>query len=274
MCRYNCQVEKIKWSGDGNPRAVVMTSDNQEFMADYVIVTIPLGVLKVMPDLFCPELPYSKQRAVDKLGFGKLEHIYAEYARGWWAYPQPLLLARSMYEMSTKDDWTGGITTVAPRPSSTHILSATVSGTDADLLDEVVEESIAIDLTKTLRKFTGDPTIPYPINILRSKWSTNQFFNGSRTYLAIESKPGHIKTLAEPMPEPCLYVNTGDPKNAPVLFFAGEATSVDFYGTMHGAIITGSKQAQRIVDYTKEFKGVPVVQETKCEDVQKQLSTC
>lgn len=47
---------------------------------DFVIVTVPLGVLKERKlDLFVPQLPADKIRAIDALGFGLCNKIYLEF---------------------------------------------------------------------------------------------------------------------------------------------------------------------------------------------------
>ena len=62
--------------------------------------------------------------------------------------------------------------------------------------DEEVVESI----TRVLRQFTGDPTLPYPANLLRSKWCMDQYFSGSYSYMGLESTVGHQCDLASPLP--------------------------------------------------------------------------
>lgn len=70
-------VENIQWgprvagSTVRGPRATVRTADGAEYHADYVIVTVPLGVLKAAGDtLFTPPLPAEKTEAIRGLGFG------------------------------------------------------------------------------------------------------------------------------------------------------------------------------------------------------------
>lgn len=65
------QVTKIKWgtvTREQRPRALVICSDGTSYKADYVIVALPLGVLKSeMDTLFCPGLPAAKTNAIQKM---------------------------------------------------------------------------------------------------------------------------------------------------------------------------------------------------------------
>lgn len=96
-------------SCDG-PRAVVKCCDGEEFPADYVIVTVSLGVLKQHhTKLFCPGLPAEKVDAINKLGFGHVNKIFLEYARPFWVWREGgIKLAWSAEELTDKDDWVKG----------------------------------------------------------------------------------------------------------------------------------------------------------------------
>ena len=62
------------------------------------------------------------------------------------------------------------------------------------------DEEVVEGITKVLRQFTGDPTLPYPSNLLRSKWCMDQHFAGSYSYMAMDSTVGHQCDLASPLP--------------------------------------------------------------------------
>ncbi len=60
----------------------VECENGKRFYADFVICTVPLGVLKEKAsELFIPPLPSDKREAIEKLNFGTVNKIYLEYER-------------------------------------------------------------------------------------------------------------------------------------------------------------------------------------------------
>lgn len=254
-CLHYCKpVNKISWGAveSNGRRAIVHCCDGDSFPADYVIVTVSLGVLKQHADrLFCPQLPSEKVEAICALGYGMVNKVFMEYSRPFWVWRKGRIrFAWSQEELSNRCDWTRGINGVDEVDGSKHVLYAFASGPEAVQMELASDEEIAHKLTKLLRQFTGDSTLPYPCTILRSKWVTDPYFCGAYSYLSINSTVGHQCELAAPIPGPCEPV-------APILFFAGEATCVGHYATVHGARISGIREAERIISLTKKFAGPP-----------------
>lgn len=52
-------------------RVTVTAADGRAWVGRYVVVTVPLGVLKAGVIDFEPPLPAWKQRAVEQVGFGR-----------------------------------------------------------------------------------------------------------------------------------------------------------------------------------------------------------
>lgn len=91
--------------------------------------------------------------------------------------------------------------------NSQHVLCAWVCGREAMDMELCSDEQVVESMTRVLRQFTGDPTLPYPANILRSKWCMDQYFAGAYSYMAMDSTVGHQCDLASPLPgmlEVCL----------------------------------------------------------------------
>ncbi|XP_011314302.1 peroxisomal N(1)-acetyl-spermine/spermidine oxidase [Fopius arisanus] len=252
--RYCKPVSCIRWGAvsDACPRAVVKCCDGEEFLADYVIVTVPLGVLKNQHDkLFCPALPADKVEAICKLGYGYVNKIFLEYARPFWVWREGNInLAWSADELSDRCDWVKGVAHIEELPGSQHVLCALVSGREAAEMELCSDEEVVESITRTLRQFTGDPTLPYPSNILRSKWCMDPHFAGAYSYMAMDSTVGHQCDLSNPLPGSCEPI-------APILLFAGEATIPGHYSTVHGARLSGIREAERIIQLTKRFGGPP-----------------
>lgn len=63
---------------------------------------------------------------------------------------------------------------------------------------------------------------------------------GTHTFIQLCSNIHDIKQLAAPWPN--------QPAARPLLLFAGEGTHERYYGTMHGAFLSGIREAKRIAD--------------------------
>ena len=54
-------------------------------MAKRVLVTLPIGVLKSMPDLITPPISKAKADAIQNLGMGTYMKIYLKFESAWWS---------------------------------------------------------------------------------------------------------------------------------------------------------------------------------------------
>ncbi|KRT82898.1 hypothetical protein AMK59_3209, partial [Oryctes borbonicus] len=93
-----------------------------------------------------------------------------------------------------------------------------------------------------LNKFLGAKyNIPPPESVTRTKWYSNEHFRGSFSYRTVDSDK--LNATAEDLAQP-LLANNGKM----TLLFAGEATHPCFYSSAHGALESGVREAQRIID--------------------------
>jgi monoamine oxidase len=67
---------------------VLTTADSSTYNADYVIITIPLGVLKSTDAssrvTFSPALPSATANGISQLGFGNVVKIALLFPTAWW----------------------------------------------------------------------------------------------------------------------------------------------------------------------------------------------
>lgn len=255
--KINKPVGSIRWGAvqtrnKEGPRAVVQCCDGEDFPADYVIITVSLGVLKEHAEkMFCPALPSNKVEAIKNLGYGNVDKMFLEYDRPFWVWGEGgINFAWSSSELSNRTDWTKGLSAVEEVYDSKQTLCAYVSGPEAAIMEHATDEEVAEKVTKVLRQFTGDTSLPYPSTLLRSKWATDPFFCGSYSYMHLNSHVGHQCDLGCPVPGSC------DPI-PPILLFAGEATCAGHHSTVHGARLSGIREAERIIQLTKSYGGPP-----------------
>ena len=74
----------------------------------------------------------------------------------------------------------------------------------------------------------------------------NPYTQGTYSYYSlVSSKAGvGINELAEPVWD---YISPRTAQRVPVLLFAGEATHPKFFSTIHGAILSGWREADRLI---------------------------
>lgn len=85
-----------------------------------------------------------------------------------------------------------------------------------------------------------------PKNNFRSFWRSNRHFRGTYSYERVGFEKQNIRyqlNLAEPLT---------DVEHSPLVLFAGEASNPTHYSTVHGAIETGYREAERLIKLYKE----------------------
>ena len=82
---YNKRVTSVTYNSTG---VVLTTADSSTYNADYVIITIPLGVLKSSDAsssvTFSPALPPATANGISQLGFGNVVKIALLFPTAWW----------------------------------------------------------------------------------------------------------------------------------------------------------------------------------------------
>lgn len=254
--RYCKVVKKIIWTdklSEKSDRVKVICSDGKAYEGDYVILTMSLGVLKERLDMFTPALPAEKINAINKMGYGNANNIFLEYSNPFWIWQSGTLRVgwslKELHSRKTCVDWTKAVGTVDEVPGSQQSLLMGVSDEEADIVEKLSDVKVAEDATCLLRTFTGDPTIPYPDNILKSAWNSSPYFRGSRPFIPTGTTVVDQCALAAPVPESKQFI--------PALFFAGDATAIGMTGTMHGARMSGVREADRVLELTRMASGRP-----------------
>ncbi|NXG68360.1 PAOX oxidase, partial [Baryphthengus martii] len=255
----NKAVRTIHWQGsfheDGdNARDFpiqVECEDGDTFLADHVIVTVPLGFLKEHhQDFFQPPLPKWKAEAIRRLGFGTNNKIFLEFEQPFWEPQQQLLEVvwedESPLEEPSTDleaNWFKkliGFVVLQPPEQHGHVLCGFIAGKEAEYMETLRDNEVLSTMTRVLRTLTGNPHLPSPRNVLRSQWHSAPYTRGSYSYVAVGSSGDDIDVLAQPLPE-----DPEDPRPLQLLF-AGEATHRTFYSTTHGALLSGWREAERL----------------------------
>ena len=220
--QLNQRVSKIDYTNT----KINVTHNGTTTEADYVLVTVPLGVLKANTIQFLPALPTTKQTAIQKIGMNCVNKFLLTWNTAFWDDVQYI-----SYTPAIKDKFNYFVNVKKVNPSVNALMTfayadyarQTETMTDAQIIDEIMIH---------LRDIYGN-SIPNPTNILRTKWNTNENSFGAYSYTAVGTEMTHFDDLAEEINDK--------------LFFGGEHTEADYFSTAHGAYLSGIREADKII---------------------------
>jgi polyamine oxidase len=231
--RLNQRVSKITY---GSNKVMVKVEDGSNFVADAVIVTVPLGVLKANVIRFEPKLPEWKVSAISDLGMGSENKIALRFDSVFWINVEFLGTVASTSKAC-------GYFLNLHKATGNPVLVYMAAGRLAFDLEKESDESVVHFAMLQLRKMFPDAT--EPVQYLVSRWGTDPNFRGCYSYDAVG------------MPED-VYEKLQAPVNN--LFFAGEAACLDHQGSVHGAFSSGliaASNCQSLIGNPKKFQVVP-----------------
>ncbi|MGL5192473.1 MAG: FAD-dependent oxidoreductase, partial [Chroococcales cyanobacterium] len=217
------KVTEIRYGGSG----VSVTTQRETLRADAAIVTLPLGVLKSESIQFFPELPTHKQTAINRLSMGVLNKVILKFPKQFW--PQDYQGLGYLHETGPDFYEFLNWSFYSQQPA----LMALTGGSFAREIEQLSEGEIRSRVMGVLRRSYGD-RIPEPESMMVTRWSQDPFAFGSYSHIAVGGESGDRDILAEPI---------GDR-----LFFAGEATSRAYPATVHGAYLSGIREAKRLIN--------------------------
>lgn len=230
---YERTVESIRYGSDG----VLVYASGQEFRGDMALCTAPLGVLKKGSIEFVPELPQRKRDAIQRLGFGLLNKVAILFPYNFWGGDI------DTFGHLTEDPSMRGEFFLFYSYSSVSggaLLVALVAGEAAikfELMSPVESVRRVLDILRGIFNPKGI-VVPDPIQALCTRWGKDNYTYGSYSYVAIGSSGDDYDILAE---------SVGDGR----VFFAGEATNKQYPATMHGAFLSGMREAANMLRVAK-----------------------
>lgn len=214
-------VKTINWQ-----QAPLKVVTNQaEFVADQVLVTLPLGVLQAKKVQFLPDLPTAKQTAIAKLGMGVLNKCYLRFNKAFW----PTDVDWLEYIPQQAGAWTEWVSFM--RTAKMPILLGFNAAERGKAIEAWTDQQIVASAMQTLKTIYGS-AIPAPVDYQITRWASDPFALGSYSYNPVGATPTMRKELAKPV--------------ANKLFFAGEASESDYFSTAHGAYLSGLRAAKEM----------------------------
>jgi monoamine oxidase len=215
---FNCEVTLVDHSG---LRLRIETS-NGTLTADQAIVTVPTSLIAAEAIRFVPALP-AKVDAAAGLPLGVDEKV---------------MLALAEPEALPKDGNLRGLTmrtemgTYHLRPFGQPCIEGFFGGRYAKQLEDAGDGAIAAASIDEIVSFLGNDFRRKLKPLKESRWAHDRFARGAYSH-ALPGQSHQRAVLAAPV----------DGR----LFFAGEATSANFFSTAHGAHDSGERAAKEVL---------------------------
>jgi len=230
-------VAAIDRSSDG---VAVRCVNGEVFTADAAVITVPLGILKRTAGeaghvAFSPPLPESKLGAIGRGRMSCLNKLFLIFDECHWPKDQYSFA----YINETPDALPSMLVNVWPS-HGLPILTCLVGGDAGRAMERrTPEENVAWAMT-LIRKLFG-AAVPEPTRSVQTEWDADPFSYGAYSCAGKGVLADDATTLGAPV--------DGQ------LFFAGEHTNPMFWGCVHGALVSGLREAARITGDATLLKG-------------------
>ena len=204
---------------------VRVAAGSRTYTGGLALVTLPLGVLKAGSVAFSPGLPPAKVEAIQALQMGVLDKVFLRFPQVFWDPATDWI----EYIPDGGSQWAEWVSLA--RPTGQPILLGFTAAGFARRQEARTDAQVVASAMRTLRTMYG-PGIPEPTGQQITRWAADPFALGSYSFNALGAHPRMREALAEPV---------GDR-----FFFAGEATEGRYFGTVHGAYLSGLRAAKEI----------------------------
>lgn len=223
-------VRKIDYTNSKNAGVTVWLNEQQAIIqADAVIVTVPLGALKAEKMAFNPPLPEGKQQAIQALGMGVLNKVYLRFDRIHWQPKSDWL----EWVSNQKGQWSEWVDFA--HAAKVPVLLGFNAADYGRAIERKSNDDIVREAMSVVRQMLG-AHIPDPIDAQITRWAQDEYSFGSYSFNALGMTEDAREVLAQPI--------------AGCVFFAGEATHPQYFGTTHGAYLSGVRAAQTMIQHS------------------------
>lgn len=182
---------------------------------------------------------------------GTVNKIFLEFPSNWWASDNPTgfnflwtdeKCARDKTKFCKENDWLFNIIGFRSIDFQPNVLLGWIVAESAIKIETLPEDEVRNKVVELLRTYLGNRfNITDPVNFLRTSWYTNPHFRGSYSYPSMSAE--YLNTSYADLAS---AVKNG--QNKDVLYFAGEATHSTIFASVHGALESGWREAEKILN--------------------------
>lgn len=216
-------VTKIEILGSG----VQVTTANATHVADFVVVSLPLGVLRAGNVAFEPALPSMLQQAIARTEMGTVNKFLMVWDQPFWDVSQhffgftPANRGLFNYFLNLKP------------VNGANALMTFSYGEAARLAEQRSDAQLQLEAMAHLRMMFGNQ-IAEPHTFKATRWMSDPFARGAYSHATVGGSSADFDTLGSSVSDR--------------LFFAGEHTHRQYRGTAHGAYLSGVRAAEQIME--------------------------
>ena len=223
--RINSPVRSVSY---GYSDRVTVETKGETFTSDYVICSVPLGVLKNDSITFSPNLPPYMKTSINKVGFGTVTKLAIKFTSQFWD--------SDVQYYGTVNENTGRwpLWLNYKTFSDENILMGFCFGDYALTADRMSDQELLNDALEVINNIWEDDVTDVQA-ILRTSWLKDPFSLGAYSFPASQNTEEDFENLFEPQNER--------------LFFCGEHTNLLYLATTHGALLSGIRAANQIIDF-------------------------
>ncbi|MEL6659015.1 MAG: NAD(P)/FAD-dependent oxidoreductase [Bacteroidota bacterium] len=226
--QLNSRVTAVDYTG----ATAIVTTDQAEYEADFVLVTVSLGVLKKGILSFQPALPAPTQSAINNLEMGTVNKFLLTWDTAFW--DTDVQYIGFTPEERGKFNFFLNLRAY----TEANALMTFAFGDFAVRTEEMSDAAIVEQIMAHLQIMYGED-VPPPRQFLRTLWRQNEYTFGSYSFATNGTRSSDFDVFSEPINER--------------LFFGGEHTIAAYRGTVHGAYLSGLRAARQIMSIAGNY---------------------
>lgn len=230
-------VRKIDQSGNG---VTVTTEDGSVYKADYVMVSVSIGVLQTKLIEFQPHLPHWKILAIYQFDMAVYTKIFLKFPHQFW--PEGNGTEFFLYASERRGYYPVWQQFEKQYPGA-NVLLVTVTDEESRRIEQQSDEETKAEAMAVLRSMFGR-NIPDATDILVPRWWSDRLYKGTFSNWPLGVNRYEYDQIRAPVGR---------------VYFTGEHTSEHYNGYVHGAYLAGIDSANMMIDcIKKKMCNVPI----------------
>jgi len=227
---HSVQLDKVVTGiTSSNTSVTVKTADGTTIVSDYVLCTLPLGVLQKDVVQFTPHFSQQRKQAIHGMVMSNYAKLYLQFETRFWGNEETIITTG---DPAQSNAFPLAFNLDLPKflPGS-KILSFHVADHNARLIEsQPLETSVEAALAILRRNYGSDVVSPVIASYV-TNWTANPLSYGSYSGWPLGYSHDQYQQMIAPHGR---------------VHFGGEHTSEEFFGYLHGAYLSGVTQANII----------------------------